>query len=209
MRHDHFTEGLLRYYTEEELFRIRSVVIGIAGAGGLGSNVAHILVRSGFRRFVLADFDDVEPSNLNRQLFYPSQLGEKKVFSLRENLLAIDPEIRAECFAGRIERENIPHLFSGCGILIEALDEAESKAEFVSCALQMGKLVICASGICGCGNTDAVRIRKAGASLYIVGDEKTEASKQTPPLCPRVMLAAAKQADIALCLALGKEVSGT
>lgn len=207
MKHDIFTEGLLRYYTEEELLRIRSAVIGIAGAGGLGSNAAHMLVRSGFRRFVLADFDCVEPSNLNRQFFYPAQIGQKKVYALRENLLAVDPGIHAECFAGRVERENMPELFSGCDILIEALDGAESKAEFVSCALQMGKPVVCACGVCGCGNTDAVQIKKISASLYIVGDGKTEASRQTPPLCPRVVLAAAKQADIALCLILGKEVA--
>ena len=196
MKHDVFTEGLLRYYTEEELSRIRSAVIGIAGAGGLGSNAAHMLVRSGFRRFVLADFDCVEPSNLNRQFFYPAQIGQKKVYALRENLLAIDPGIHAVCFAGRVERENMPELFSGCNILIEALDGAESKAEFVSCALRMGKPVVCA----------AVRVKKISASLHIVGDGKTEASRQTPPLCPRVVLAAAKQADIALCLILGKEV---
>ena len=39
-----------------------------------------------------------------------------------------------------------------------------------------------------------MRVKKISASLYIVGDGKTEASRQTPPLCPRVVLAAAKQA---------------
>ena len=41
--------------------------IGIAGVGGIGSNVALNLVRSGIDRLTLVDFDRVEPSNLNRQ----------------------------------------------------------------------------------------------------------------------------------------------
>jgi sulfur carrier protein ThiS adenylyltransferase len=51
------------YYTDEQYAKIRGVRIGIAGAGGLGSNCAINLVRSGFEDFVIADFDVVEASN--------------------------------------------------------------------------------------------------------------------------------------------------
>jgi sulfur carrier protein ThiS adenylyltransferase len=49
--------------------------VGIAGCGGLGSNCAVALARSGVGRLVLADFDCVERSNLNRQYFFLSQVG--------------------------------------------------------------------------------------------------------------------------------------
>ena len=52
--------------------------IGIAGLGGLGSNIAMMLARSGIRHFVLADFDTVDESNLNRQHYFPAHLGRKK-----------------------------------------------------------------------------------------------------------------------------------
>ena len=44
--------------------------IGIAGAGGIGSNVAVNLVRSGVDNFIIADFDKIEESNLNRQYYF-------------------------------------------------------------------------------------------------------------------------------------------
>ena len=47
---------------------MKSVCVGIAGLGGLGSNIAASLVRSGVGSLVLADFDTVELSNINRQL---------------------------------------------------------------------------------------------------------------------------------------------
>lgn len=65
-----FVEGLGRYFSGEQLERIRRVKVGIAGAGGLGSNCAFNLVRSGFSDFVICDFDIVEPSNLNRQFYF-------------------------------------------------------------------------------------------------------------------------------------------
>ena len=51
--------------------RVKSAKVGIAGLGGLGSNIAVMLARTGIGELVLADFDLVEPSNLNRPaLFY-------------------------------------------------------------------------------------------------------------------------------------------
>lgn len=47
--------------------------VGIAGAGGLGSNCAVALARSGVGTLVISDFDVVEPANLNRQYFFTSQ----------------------------------------------------------------------------------------------------------------------------------------
>ena len=55
------------YLTERERRILESARVGIAGAGGLGSNVSMLLVRAGIRKFVIADFDEVNESNLNRQ----------------------------------------------------------------------------------------------------------------------------------------------
>ena len=60
--------------------------IGIAGAGGIGSNVAMLLVRAGFTKFTIVDFDYLEQSNLNRQFYFEDQLGKSKVESLKINL---------------------------------------------------------------------------------------------------------------------------
>ena len=106
-----FMDGLRRYLSEEELRRLASVRVAVAGAGGLGSNVAQMLVRTGFTRLVIADFDTVSASNLNRQFFFPDQIGQYKVEALRENLLRINPDACITIYPERVTKENAPLLF--------------------------------------------------------------------------------------------------
>ncbi|HOI43193.1 MAG TPA: ThiF family adenylyltransferase, partial [Elusimicrobiales bacterium] len=73
------------------LAALRPAVVGIAGAGGLGSNIALALARAGVGRLILADFDKVEPSNLNRQQYTVDQIGRRKVKALKDNLRAAAP----------------------------------------------------------------------------------------------------------------------
>ena len=78
--------------------------IGIAGCGGIGGNTAVLLLRSGFRRFVLADFDAVDESNLNRQFFFKDQIGRPKTEALAENLRRIEPQSAAAWFSSATEQ---------------------------------------------------------------------------------------------------------
>ena len=66
------------YLAPEERAALESVRVGIAGAGGLGSNCAMHLVRSGVKHITIADFDVVNESNLNRQFFFHDQIGQKR-----------------------------------------------------------------------------------------------------------------------------------
>ena len=104
----------------------------------------------------------------------------------------------------RVTAENACALAKDADLLVEALDEAEAKAAFVSAALGLGKPVICAAGIAGFGNTDALVTRRFGRRVYVVGDGKSDTAS-TPPFAPRVMVAAAKQADLVLQLTLEGE----
>ena len=65
--------------------------IAIAGAGGLGSNVALSLARIGVGFIKIIDFDVVEPSNLNRQQYYVKHIGMKKVNAIKEILKEVNP----------------------------------------------------------------------------------------------------------------------
>ena len=55
-----------------------SSMVGIAGAGGLGSNVAATLARAGIGKLIIADFDKVEPPDLGRQYYFVDQIGKFK-----------------------------------------------------------------------------------------------------------------------------------
>ncbi|WP_051822496.1 sulfur carrier protein ThiS adenylyltransferase ThiF [Desulfonatronum thiodismutans] len=191
-------QGIAHHIGPEALARLQRVRVGLAGAGGLGSNCAHALVRSGFKRFVLVDFDRVEPSNLNRQFFFPDQVGLPKVVALAANLLCINPDLELELLESRIMEDNVQGLFAGCDAVLECVDDPSVKKLLAEAMLPTSALFVAASGIAGCGNADRIRTRRLRANFFLVGDEQTAACSDTPPLAPLVAVAAAKQADVVL-----------
>ena len=128
--------GLERYLSPKELALLRSVPIGIAGLGGLGSNVCMMLARTGIENFFLLDFDRVDASNLNRQCYFPSDLGCYKVDALQRALLQLNPAIHLECCYDKITEDNVTSLFPNCPIWVEAFDSAIDKALFVEQTLR-------------------------------------------------------------------------
>lgn len=198
-------ESLRKTLGEERLSRLASVKIGIGGAGGLGSNVAMHLVRSGCQNLTIVDFDRIEASNLNRQFYFTDQVGRFKVEALAENLNRINPELHLRIDTQRITKENVECLFEDCELWIEAFDRVEAKKLFIEAASKLGRKVVSASGLAGWGNTDALATHRINSKLVIVGDLKSEAARDRPPMSPRVGIAAAKEADIVLTWILGQE----
>ena len=195
-------EGLARYWTPEHLNALASIKVGIAGAGGLGSNVAVLLARSGVRRLLIVDHDSVEPSNLNRQCYWPEDVGRPKAEALQGRLLALEPELALHVSCETITTGTAGSLFRGCAIVVEALDEAGIKAALCASLLAQGFYVVAASGISGFGLTP-MQVRRMGASFVCVGDFVSAVDEHRPPLAPRVMQAAALQADEVLARILG------
>jgi len=188
----------------EPMARIASVRIGIAGAGGLGSNCAMHLVRMGFRQFVIADFDRVEPSNLNRQFFFAHQVGESKVTALQANLAAINPEVEVAAHNVRVTAENIGEIFDACDAVVEAFDRVEAKQLFVERYFRRETFLVAASGIGGWGDADRIVTRKISSTFYMVGDGVSEADDACPPMSAVVSIAAAKQADLVFTYVMGE-----
>jgi len=179
------------------MIRLQSVKIGIAGAGGLGSNLAGHLARCGFRRLKLVDFDKVELSNLDRQFYFADQAGMPKVDALKQNLLRINPHQDIETASQKIERGDGAKLFCDCDIVAECLDRAESKSMLVADVLPLGRLIVAASGLGGWGEADRIQVHRFRKNLVIVGDLTSDISS-APALSPRVSIAAAIQADVIL-----------
>ena len=193
-----FEEAVATALGPDNLKKIQQVTVGIAGAGGLGSNCAVNLVRSGFRKFVIVDFDKIEYSNLNRQFYFYHQVGRSKVEALKENLLAINPSLQLEMIEVKIEKDNMEAIFGQCHIIVEAFDQARYKKMLVEQYINTDKLVVSASGIAGWGNSDEIKVHKMKEKFYVIGDLSSEVSKDLPPCAPRVSIAAAKQGDIIL-----------
>lgn len=197
-------QGMAVYLGEARLAFLQQVTVGIGGAGGLGSNCAMHLVRSGFKHFVLVDFDRVEASNLNRQAFSLDQVGRLKVEALAENMRAVNPDVELALHAETVTSATVGPLFAECAAVVEAFDEPSSKKALVEALLPTGKLVVTASGIGGSGDSDGIVIRAVRENFYMVGDMETECSMENPPLSPKVSIAAAKQADVVLAHYLGQ-----
>lgn len=190
--------------------RLRAIfskaTVGIAGAGGLGSNCAASLVRAGVRRLVIADFDKVTGPNLDRQYYFLAQVGEFKVDALAANLAAIDPEARISTHRLLLDPEAARRLFAGCDIIVEALDDAGAKAMLIETCLEAfpNAHVVAASGLAGLGRFEAIKVIHRGR-LHLCGDFESEVAPNMPPVAARVGIVANLEADIVLQLILDEE----
>lgn len=174
--------------------------IGIAGAGGLGSNCAAALARAGVGTLVIADFDRVEPSNLSRQYYFVRQIGMTKTEALKENLVSIRPEIQIIVHQVKLNTENIPLIFAGCHVIVEAFDKSDMKEMLIETVQRdlHGIPLIVGSGMAGWGKNEILKSRQIDETLYVCGDELSEASDELPPLAPRVGIVANMQANTVL-----------
>ena len=171
--------------------------VGIAGAGGLGSNCAVALARSGVGTLVISDFDIIEPANLNRQYYFTSQVGMMKSTALKENIARINPDVTVIAHTGKLDSRNIPEIFAGCDVVVEAFDRDDMKQMLIE-AVQTempGIPIVVGSGLAGWGNNESIRFRKADDTIYICGDESTTVTDDMPPLAPRVGMVANMQAN--------------
>jgi sulfur carrier protein ThiS adenylyltransferase len=182
---------------DEYRARLGRKSVGIAGAGGLGSNCAQALVRAGIGELVIADFDLVSESNLDRQFFFLDQVGRPKVEALAENLRRIDPRARIAPHALRLDPDSVLRLFAACDVVVEAFDLAGAKAMIIETVLSLlpGKPIVSASGLAGYGRSEGIKVHRSG-DLYVVGDLESEVGPDNPPMAPRVGIAANMEANV-------------
>ncbi len=198
--HNALHTGLARYLSPDQMATLRAARVGIAGAGGLGSNAALMLARSGVGNLVLVDDDVVDASNLNRQQYWPRHVGRPKVEALAELLQELNPEMGVEARRMRLDQNNMAEVLPACPIWVEAFDGPDDKTLLVETALLGGYRIASASGMGGWGGK-AMGKRYLG-NLVLVGDFSTDILL-APPLAPRVTEAAALLADAVLEMVLG------
>lgn len=188
--------------------RIKDAVVGIAGLGGLGSNIAVSLARIGVGKLVLVDFDKVEKSNLNRQYYFLNQIGKYKTDSIKEVIKNINKDVTVEIKNIKITKDNVEELFKDTDILVEALDKSQEKSMLVNNFLLKfpNKKLVAASGISGCRSSNLIKTRRVFKNFYLSGDNVKENSiEDNLFLAPRVSIVANHQANMVLRLILGQE----
>ncbi len=198
-----FYKNLVNKLGEGNFKKVQAARIGLAGLGGLGSNCALNLVRAGFRKFTMVDFDSIGYSNLDRQFYFLDQIGEDKVKALGENLRRVNPDLEIEALKIKIKKDNAAGIFANCPIVAECFDGAEQKSMLVAELLRLNKFVVSASGLGGYGSSDEIKTHRVKENLIIVGDLRSDICTR-PALSPRVNIAASKQADAILEYTIGK-----
>ena len=178
----------------------------MCGLGGLGSNLAIALARAGIGKLILIDFDCVDITNLHRQQYKASQIGQCKTDALAENLFEIAPYTDIKTVTVKITEDNLAELLKDADIICEAFDNAEAKAMLVNGVLEQLPecYLVAASGMAGMDTPNSIKTRKIGKWFYLCGDEISDAASTIGLVAPRVMLCAAHQAQTVLRILAGE-----
>jgi len=129
-------EELIRYnrqiiypdWGEASQRKVKKATAFIAGVGGLGSPVAIYLAVAGVGKLKICDNGYVELSNLNRQVLYTARdIDELKVISAKDIVTKLNPDIEVEYFSEKISRENIEQLVGDSKIIVDCLDNFETR----------------------------------------------------------------------------------
>ena len=196
-------EDLLKRNVKGISEKLKEAKVCILGLGGLGSNVAVLLARSGIGYLKLVDFDTVEASNLNRQQYRISHIGIKKTEAMKSIIREINPFVETGVLDIKIDIKNIYSTVGDIEIVVEAFDRAETKAMLMEELLtNTNKIVVSASGMAGLGSANEIVTRKIKDNFYLVGDNYSDYEEYSGIMSTRVMICAAHQANMVLRLIL-------
>lgn len=180
--------------------RLSAASAAVCGLGGLGSNIAIHLARAGVGRLHIIDFDHVDISNLNRQQYFPEQLGMFKSDALYDTLSRIAPycDISRDCV--KLTEDNIPELLRGEDIVCEAFDRADQKEMLVNTVLEKlpDKFLVSGSGMAGLSSANSIVTRKVTRHFYVCGDEVSDVADGLGLISARVAVCAAHMAHMAI-----------
>ncbi len=184
---------------------LQKKTIGIAGCGGLGSNCAAALARIGVGKFIIADFDAIDASNLNRQFYFWEQIGQQKVFALADNIHYINPLVEVIPHNLKLGPAEIVSIFAEGDVIVEAFDLSGMKQMIIETVTTKfpDKPLVIGNGMAGWGFSNSIKTEKLDKNIYVCGDGVNEISKELPPLAPRVGIAAHMQANTVLNILLG------
>lgn len=113
--------------TKKEQSQFRNLRVGVIGASA-GHSIAHVLAMEGIvGELRLADFDDIELTNLNRIPAGVMDLGVNKAVVLARRVAEIDPYLSVTTFTEGITQENLPRFIEGLDLVIEECDSLDIK----------------------------------------------------------------------------------
>lgn len=201
---DKFFAQISKRNAPNSLNLLKNARVGIAGAGGIGSNLALNLARVGVGHLHIIDFDSVELVNLNRQNFFLSDVGRLKVEALKEQIFAINPFIDVTCENLKITQDNASEIFKNDDIVCEAFDDENAKSMLANEILSNyeDKFVVASSGMAGYTIRDEFGVKGFGKRLFLCGDFSNDDIFEFGVMSPKVCMCAALCANVVINLIL-------
>ena len=137
------------------------------GAGGLGSPVALYLAAAGIGRLTLCDHDNVDLTNLQRQIVHDTgTIGVPKVESARRRLAAINPETRVEALAERVAGERLEALVERADVVIDASDNFATRHAINRACVKFRKPLVSGAGVRFDGQISVFDLRGTDSPCY-------------------------------------------
>ncbi len=130
---------------QEKLF---SAKVFIAGAGGLSSAVLLYLAASGVGEIGVADPDNVDFSNLHRQIIYDvNDVNKSKVVSVKEQIKKINPDVKVNVYQDKLSKDNVESILSEYEIIVDGLDNFSDKFLLNDFSVSLNKKFVHAGAI--------------------------------------------------------------
>ena len=141
------------------LEKIKQARVAVFGLGAVGSFATEALARSGVGYLRLVDFDTVDASNINRQLFaLNSTIGQQKAVVARERVKDINPRCQVDVHSAFVNADSLTDLLSpDLDMVVDAIDGLNSKVNLIFGANEMGLGLVSSMG--AGGKTDISMIR--------------------------------------------------
>lgn len=199
-------DALCQRHTGEKQQKLCRAKVAVAGLGGLGSHVSIALARLGIGHLKLIDYDRVEITNIFRQNYRLSHMGQYKTECMKAQIAEINPYIEVETVTAKITQENAMELLGGADIVCEAFDNKETKAMLINEILEQSKdiILVAGSGMAGTDSANRIITRKITNRFYVCGDGISDVEQGLQLMAPRVAICAMHEANMIMRLILGE-----
>ncbi|MDH4763727.1 molybdopterin-synthase adenylyltransferase MoeB [Pseudomonas sp. CBMAI 2609] len=188
--------------------RLKDARVLIVGLGGLGSPVALYLAAAGVGELHLADFDQVDLSNLQRQVLHDeSRIGQGKVDSALQRLAALNPEVRLVPLREALDADSLAARIALVDLVLDCSDNFTTRAAVNAACVAQGRPLVSGAAIRLEGQLSVFDPRRADSPcyhcLYGEGSEAELSCNEAGVLGPVVGLVGSLQALEALKLLAG------
>jgi molybdopterin/thiamine biosynthesis adenylyltransferase len=139
----------------------------IVGAGGLGAPVSLYLAASGVGRLTICDDDDVDLTNLQRQIVhFTDSIGERKVESARRTLARINPQTVVDTIAERVAGEKLEQLIHAADVVVDCSDNFGTRHAINRACVKFAKPLVSGAGVRFDGQVTVFDLRKPDSPCY-------------------------------------------